>query len=107
MAKENVLDLNVGGIKCDNCDYRDMEVKFEDYRDYIGKPCPICGEPLLTEADYKLIVKIIKATGFVNRVARLFGIKRADKPLVKATLEMDGSGTISGFDIDDFREGDK
>lgn len=44
----------VSGIKCDKpgCNYADAEVKFEDYPNWINKPCPECGENLLTQQDY-------------------------------------------------------
>ena len=46
---------NMGGIKCDNplCDYVNKDVHITDYIDYINKPCPCCGENLLTEEVYK------------------------------------------------------
>lgn len=40
------------GIKCDFCDYRDESVPYENYPQYINRPCPCCGAPLLTEDDY-------------------------------------------------------
>ena len=52
MAK--AAELIVKGIKCDNpkCDFVDMSVKFEDYKDWVNKPCPKCGANLLTEIDF-------------------------------------------------------
>lgn len=29
--KEDALKLTINGIKCDNCDYKDENVKVEDY----------------------------------------------------------------------------
>lgn len=47
------IKFDVGGIKCDNpsCDYRDDSVSYEDYQDWLNKPCPCCGENLLTQED--------------------------------------------------------
>ena len=45
----------IQGIKCDNekCDYADPTVQYEEYPNWINKPCPACGENLLTEKAYK------------------------------------------------------
>lgn len=47
-------NIRVSGIKCDNpkCDYKDESVTYEQYPEYINKPCPTCGENLLTQEDY-------------------------------------------------------
>lgn len=49
---ENVIEIT--GIKCDNaqCDYRDDSVKFDEYPQWVNKPCPECGENLLTQENY-------------------------------------------------------
>lgn len=43
-----------GGLVCDNenCDFEDMSIKQSDYKDWVDKPCPKCGENLLTEEDF-------------------------------------------------------
>lgn len=46
----------ISGIKCDHCDYKDMEVPFEFFPHYIDAPCPFCGHNLLTRADYNVCV---------------------------------------------------
>lgn len=52
--------VKFSGIKCDNCDYRDDSVIFEDYPSYINKECPQCKANLLTQEDYDECVKIIE-----------------------------------------------
>jgi ssDNA-binding Zn-finger/Zn-ribbon topoisomerase 1 len=41
------------GLKCDNpkCDWNET-IKVEDHKKWIGKPCPKCGEVVLTQQDY-------------------------------------------------------
>ena len=54
MAEEQKnIEFIGGGIVCDNpaCDYEDNTVLVEDYKNWINKPCPKCGENLLTEQD--------------------------------------------------------
>jgi hypothetical protein len=61
---------NMGGIKCDNplCDYVNKDVHITDYIDYINKPCPCCGENLLTEEDYRSINIFLKTIKFINKI---------------------------------------
>ena len=51
----------IQGIKCDNekCDYADPTVQYEEYPNWINKPCPACGENLLTEKAYKDVKMIM------------------------------------------------
>jgi len=51
---EDAISFNISGIVCDNteCDFEDYSVLFEEYPAYVNKPCPNCGENLLTQADY-------------------------------------------------------
>lgn len=46
--------IEISGIKCDNpqCSYHNESVKLEEYPQWIDKPCPICGENLLTKENY-------------------------------------------------------
>ena len=48
---EIVKIKQIGGIKCDNpsCDFRDESIPVEDYKNWLNKPCPICGSNLLTK----------------------------------------------------------
>ena len=42
--------IQVKGLKCDNpsCDWSNMLVSFEEFENWVGKPCPKCGEVVLT-----------------------------------------------------------
>jgi hypothetical protein len=33
------MPINISGLKCDYCDYRDDSVPYSDYPAIIGKPC--------------------------------------------------------------------
>lgn len=48
--KNNIIRLTCGGLKCDNpkCDFVDMSIAMENYEAWVNKPCPKCGESLLT-----------------------------------------------------------
>lgn len=55
-------------IKCDNpkCDW--VEKNVEDYSIWLNKPCPKCGENVLTEQDYNAAKKIHELKDFLNNL---------------------------------------
>jgi len=63
--------LNISGIKCDHCDFKDETVEFKDYGLWLNKPCPKCGENLLTREDYDFCTMMY---GMNNMFAELRGI---------------------------------
>ena len=65
------MQVKYSGLKCDCCDYRDDEVRFEDYEKYIGYPCPKCRESLLTKEDYQKCLRLIKAVKIANAIGKL------------------------------------
>lgn len=62
------LRTTVKGLKCDNpdCDYADMDIKVEDYLDYIDYPCPKCGESLLTQEAYDKVQQLLEMADTLN-----------------------------------------
>lgn len=58
------LKYTIRGIKCDNheCDFIDVDVTYKDYSQYLNKPCPKCGENLLTDHDYNLCKRLSRFT---------------------------------------------
>lgn len=54
--------MKIKGLKCDNpgCNYRDDTILREEYEKYINHPCPLCGHPILTQADYDALIDIEK-----------------------------------------------
>lgn len=88
------MPIKISGLKCDYCDYRDDTVPYSDYPASIGKPCPKCGENLLTQAEYdqcemmiRKVAKIEKALSFLKWLnpfhywRLIFGDKRQEKAL--------------------------
>lgn len=97
---EAIKIKSMGGIKCDNpkCTYKDESVCVDEYPQYLNKPCPICGENLLTEADYKSFMTILKVINGVNFAADLLPnfAKKNSKKESEVRINFDGSGK---FDI--------
>ncbi len=59
-------------IQCDNpeCDFsvpNETKDPFADTVDFINKPCPKCGENLLTEQDQKDALRFLRLVAFVNK----------------------------------------
>lgn len=62
--------FGISGIKCDRkgCGYADMTVQFEDYPKWLNKPCPSCGDTLLTEEHLKEAEAMIMTTQLMNDI---------------------------------------
>jgi hypothetical protein len=86
------MELEIYGIKCDtkHCNYRDDNVQFEDYPNWIDKPCPVCGGNLLTQKNYesclrmKKIARLITALRWINPI---FYLKSLYKLITKKSLD--------------------
>ena len=52
--------FKISGIKCDtpHCNYREKDVKFENFPKWINKRCPVCGRNLLTQSEYDKCIKL-------------------------------------------------
>ena len=88
---KQALTLSIGGIKCDNCDYRNDDVKVEDYNQWLNKPCPKCEANLLTQADYDNVQKMLSLVDILNGI---YAPTKEDEELVKVSVEMDGTGKM-------------
>jgi len=68
----NTIETTHSGIKCDNpnCSYTDKTATFETYHNYLNKPCPNCGENLLTEDDFNRAEAIRLAVDIVNSLPK-------------------------------------
>jgi hypothetical protein len=91
----NMAELICGGIKCDNpsCDFVDMDVSIEDYKDWLNKPCPKCGSNLLTESDYNTVQMLCEIVNAVNEHP-MPNMEEQDEKMVAMTFHMDGTGKM-------------
>lgn len=91
---KDALIAQVKGIKCDAvpCDYIDMDVTFDQYEQYLNKPCPKCGASLLTQADYENVKMLLALAQMAND---LLPPMPDEKPRVKMSIKMDGSGRMN------------
>lgn len=62
--------LKVHGIKCDNenCEYENTSIQPNEYAQWIDKPCPLCGDTLLTQNDYNIAKLLFATTSIANNL---------------------------------------
>ena len=95
-----LIEMKVGGIKCDSCDWADMTVIVSDYEKYLNMPCPKCGANLLTEADYSTTMAIM---ALVDRLNTITPEQPEDARRVSGKIKMDGTGSVE-IEIDNPRQ---
>jgi hypothetical protein len=95
------LKTTISGIKCDNkaCGYKDDSVGLEQYPKYVYRPCPKCGEKLLTEKGFNIVKAMLKLQKnplmrAFEFICKLFGGKD-----VNFEFDLDGSGKVKIKDI--------
>ena len=93
---KNLIDIAILGIKCDNdvCDYKDMDIKFEDYSQYLDKPCPKCGESLLTQVDLDILNQMTGSIDIINSMSGLLPPELLEGERIQLKCEMKGDGSI-------------
>lgn len=108
MAKKTytVVRADIYGLKCDarGCGYRDDTIQIAQYRDHINAPCPKCGAPLLTEADFIAVAKQVMVMSRVNALAnrwlpewllRRWDVSDHTRPASALRVELNGTGKAS------------
>ena len=90
---KDALTLDIHGIKCDNpnCDFEDMNVSSSDYDKWVNKPCPKCGQNLLTEEDYRNTLFLMEITKIANKI---YPQMKDDEPIASMKIEMNGTGDM-------------
>ena len=85
----------ISGLKYDapGCGHIDPSIPREAFEQYIDAPCPKCGAPLLTLADYKLCLALDTVIDLVNAVVG--DVPESDCPRPRFHLEMDGTGKLT------------
>lgn len=62
------MPIQISGLKCDYCSWRDDSIPYSDYPAHIGKPCPECGTDLLTKEEFDACEQMIRR---VERIEKL------------------------------------
>jgi|SaaInlStandDraft_4_1057021.scaffolds.fasta_scaffold107247_3 hypothetical protein len=92
---KTAASIKISGIKCDNpsCDYTNEEVALDEYENWLNKPCPCCGENLLTEDDFNTVKLMVAMVQIANEAPQ--AANNIDEPMIEAKISMDGSGSIN------------
>ena len=90
---KNALKMDIKGLKCDNpdCDYVNMDIKVEDYKKWVNKPCPKCGENLLTEDDYNFVMIMLNITDKFNKI---FPKVQDDEKLIEMDVNLNSKNGL-------------
>lgn len=89
---KEALELNILGIKCDTCDYKNDDIKVEKYDEWLGKPCPKCGSNLLTQEDLDNTKLLIETAKFLNKILPK---PQEYEEMKSISIEMNGTGDMS------------
>lgn len=89
---KNAMELKIKGIKCDRCDYKNENVRFEEYEKWLNKPCPKCRANLLTQEDLFSVKTLVNLTNIFNEILPK---PEDDKEKVTMNVEMNGTGKIN------------
>ena len=83
-----------GGLKCDNvnCDYVNMDVEINDYKNWVNKPCPLCGSNLLTEQDFAAVLAIQSIVNNINKTKS--DNLHNEEDCINLTFRFDGTGNV-------------
>ncbi len=83
------------GISCDHCDYINMNVMYCEFESYVGKPCPKCGQNLLTREDCDAMKARIQRISVIERLQRE-GVIKTDQnsPEVFIGFKFDTKGNM-------------
>ena len=68
---KNIEIVEEQGLQCDNpkCDWTDATICMKNMHEWINRPCPKCGENVLTEHDYNLAKNLDNIIEFVNTLS--------------------------------------
>lgn len=65
------VEIVSSGLHCDNpkCDWEDKTVIFDNLKAWVNKPCPKCGENVLTLEDYVNAEQLRLTAEFINTLS--------------------------------------
>lgn len=99
MNRTQNLTAHIKGLKCDNptCDHSEPDIPFEAYGEHVDRPCPLCGQSLLTKADYDAV------RAFADIAVALGGDINGETPtgdIAQLSVALDGSGIVQQMTLD-------
>lgn len=99
-SRWKIIEINVTGIKCDNCTWNSPDVQSEQYHEWLNAPCPQCGANLLTQADYDTTKRLQKAGRIMNLLFGWLGyVPFINKTMRPVPMSMNGTGRVEIGDV--------
>lgn len=97
--------IHIRGLRCDKpgCGYRQDEPISNDYNEWakwLNAPCPLCSSPLLTEADLRTTLRLLRVSRIINMALWPFALFSNKKKAVTYDLGMNGTGSINPKQIE-------
>ena len=67
----NIVEVRFKSISCSSktCNYKARGVKFRNYHKWVDKPCPRCGDVLLSKSDYNRSIVFSEMSEHLNNVS--------------------------------------
>lgn len=89
---KNEFQVNSIVIKCDNekCNYTNENISVENLNKWINKPCPKCGEILLTQENYNNYKMLITLNSSINKLIK----PKINDRKIEMLIEMKGTGKV-------------
>jgi hypothetical protein len=96
MMNKDPVTFKVAGIKCDTegCNFKDDTVKQEDYKQWLNKPCPLCGANLLTQADYNIVAALNTFASLCNAPVIKQVLKAIGGKKKNFKVNLNGTGNV-------------
>lgn len=58
-------------VKCDKCNYKEENIQFNELSKYVNKPCPKCGDVLVTIEEYNTLLFINNSIKNINKISNI------------------------------------
>lgn len=97
------IETKESGLQCDNpsCDWVDKTITFDTCKDWINKPCPKCGENVLTYDDFLRAEELRKYVDLINSMS-LDEIKEMNK--LNGFIENEEDAQVASITISTHKE---
>ena len=100
------MKIEMSGIQCDNptCDYVELDNNWGNTTEeillisesYLNKPCPKCGESLMTPEDHDAVKRMFSLQPIITELENMLydGKPIPEEDMMELDLGMDGTGEI-------------
>ena len=91
------IQFELNGLQCDKCDWKDENIPFDEWEEWLDKPCPECGAVVLTHEQLGQVHMMMEIADVMNQLD--IPVDPND-PVVEAQIKIDEDANIK-IDIKD------